>query len=542
MPVIELNLNRLRTLIGKRIASESLVDTITKLGADVEGSDDKTITVEFFPDRPDLLSVEGTARALRVFIGLEKGLKTYNLLEQKVEMRVEQSIIPIREHIQCLEVKGVNLDGESLRGLMELQEDLHWAIGRDRKKVAIGVHDARNIVPPYLYKAAGPAEVKFEPLGMPGTLMSLGEILEKHPKGVEYANIINRFNKYPLILDSQGSVLSMPPIINGELTKLTEDTIEMFVEVTGTDEKAVKKAMNILASAFAENGWTLSKVNVNYPSKIIITPDLKPENRRLSFRYTNKILGLDLNPEETVACLEKTGYGAKVDGDNISILVPAYRADILHDIDIVEDIAIGYGYENFQPKLPNLSTTGFKLPEDVRSRKARDAMLGLGFTEVVTLMLSNQEVNNVRMGINDDSVKVQNPISGEHTIIRTHLIPSILEVLYLNRHRELPQRIFEVGDILNLDSKQETGSKKEKRLAACIIHHKANFSEAKSIFNSIIRDLNIGEACTPLEHPSFIKGRSAGIKGVGYFGEVHPKVLSSFNLEYPVVALEMLLE
>jgi phenylalanyl-tRNA synthetase beta chain len=542
MPVVELNINRLCTLIGKKIASESLVDIITKIGADVEGSDGKTITVEFFPDRPDLLSVEGTARAIRAFMGLEGGLKTYNLLGPKVEMRVEQGIIPIREHIQCLVVKEVSLDGESLKRLMELQEDLHWAIGRDRKKVAIGVHDARNIDPPYLYKSAGPAEIKFEPLGMPGKRMSLGEILKKHPKGQEYANIIDRFKKYPLILDSQGRVVSMPPIINGELTKLTEDTTEIFVEMTGTDEKSVKKAMNILASAFAENGWTLSKVNIKYPKKTIVTPDLEPERRRLSLRYTNKILGLDLNPEETVAYLEKTGYGAKMGGDNLSILVPAYRTDILHDIDIVEDIAIGYGYENFQPTLPNLSTTGFRLPEDIRSRKARDAMLGLGFTEVVTLMLSNEEVNNLRMGIKDESVKVQNPISEEHTIIRTHVIPSILEVLYLNRHRELPQRIFEVGDILKLDSKQETGAKREKRLAACIIHHKANFSEAKSIFNSIVRDFSIDGVSTPIEHPSFIKGRSAGIKGVGYFGELHPKVLSSFNLEYPVVALEMLLK
>ncbi|MFQ5801108.1 MAG: phenylalanine--tRNA ligase subunit beta, partial [Candidatus Hydrothermarchaeales archaeon] len=488
-----------------------------------------------------LLSIEGTARALRAFLGIEKGLKRYSLSQPGVDIRVDRSVLPIRGSIECLDVKGVSLDGDMLKGLMEMQEDLHWALGRDRKKVAIGVHDASSIVPPYLYKTAGPEEISFIPLGMSGEI-SLKEILERHPKGVEYAHIIDRFDRYPIILDSKGDVLSMPPIINGELTKVTEDTKELFVEMTGTEERAVSKAMNILASAFAEQEWKLFKVNVKYPKRVVRTPDLEPQKRTLSIDYTNSMLGLNLSADIIKYCLERMGFSVEVTGNNLVVFVPAYRADILHDIDIVEDVAIGYGYEKFDPELPALATTASTLPENAISHKARAAMVGLGFTEAVTLMLTNEEVNNQRMGIAEEAVKVKNPISEEHTIVRTHLIPSLLEVLYINRHRELPQRIFEVGDVLKLDPKFETGARKEKRLCACIIHSKANFSEGRAVFNTILRDLDIKGKIKPVKHPSFIPGRCAGVDGAGYFGELHPKVITSFDLEYPVVALEMVIK
>ncbi|HDY74550.1 MAG TPA: phenylalanine--tRNA ligase subunit beta [Euryarchaeota archaeon] len=542
MPVIELSVKELNALIGEEIGVERLVSSITKMGADVESADEKTITVEFFPDRPDLLSVEGTARALRSFLRITPGLQTYSLNPATAEVTVDPSILPIRRYIECLVVKEVRLNEDLLKGLMEIQEDLHWALGRDRKKVAIGVHDSAKITPPYTYRAAAPEEIGFEPLGMPGQEMSLSRILEKHPKGVEYAGIISGFDKYPVILDSKGNVLSMPPIINGELTKLTVDTTDIFVEMTGTDARAVRYAMNILTAAFAEHKWTLSTVTVKYPDKNVITPNLKPIERRLSVDYTNRMLGLNLTPEEVKLCLEKTGYGAVKEGDGLRVSVPAYRSDILHDIDLVEDVAIGYGYDRFETELPALSTTGRRLPAESVVRKARRAMLGLGFTEVMTLMLTNEAVNNERMCTCDSAVKVQNPISIEHTIIRTHLLPSLLEVLYINRHRELPQRIFEAGDVLKLDPDVETGARSVWRLAGVVVHGKANFSEIKSIFNAVLRDLSIEGKIESFEHPSFIPGRCAQVVGVGYFGELHPQVLTNFGLEYPAVAFEITLK
>ncbi len=539
MPVVNLDINRLCTLIGRKCDADTLVSTITRLGADVEGSDGKTITVEFFPDRPDLLSVEGVARALRTFMDIERGLKSCTVSDSAIEMRVDGSVIPLRGVVSCAEAVNVKLDSESVQGLMQIQEELHWALGRDRKKVAIGVHDSSRLKPPYVYRAAAPDEVGFVPLGMTDE-MSLKEILEKHPKGLEYAHLLQGFKRYPLILDSKGSVLSMPPIINGELTKITENTEKIFVEMTGTDRRAVEKTMNILVYAFAENGWDVSAVKVRYPDRTLKTPDLSPEKRTLPSGYANRMLGLRMSPDEVRASLERMGYNAE-GKDEFSLEVPAYRSDILHDIDVVEDIAIGFGYENFMPNLPPLSTTGSALPVEGRTKNVRAGMLGLGFTEVVTLMLSNEKVNNEWTGIRGDAIRVKNPISEEHTIIRTHLLPGVLEVLYLNRHRELPLKLFEVGDVLLLDSKAETGAVRKRLLCACMVHQKANFSEAKAVFTSVMRDLAIKGEIESVQHPSFIEGRCAGIKGVGFFGEIHPRVLENFNLEYPAVALEIML-
>jgi phenylalanyl-tRNA synthetase beta chain len=319
-----------------------------------------------------------------------------------------------------------------------------------------------------------------------------------------------------VILDADGRVLSMPPIINGELTKLTENTSEIFVEMTGTEKRVVDRAMNILASVFAEKGWKLYRVKIQYPDKTLKTPDYRPVTRVVSMEYINGLLGLNLSPREAVICLEKTGYSARANKGSLSVDVPAYRADILHDIDLVEDVAVGYGYEHFDPEIPLLSTTGSRLAMDYTMGKAK-------------------------MSVEEKAVKVKNPISEEHTIVRTHLLPGILGAFYLNRHREMPQRIFELGDALKLDSTLETGARIEKKLSAGVISSRANFSEAKSIFTSLLRDLDIGGSVEPVKHPSFIRGRCAGIDGVGYFGEIHPRVISNFNLEYPVAALEILL-
>jgi phenylalanyl-tRNA synthetase beta chain len=299
--------------------------------------------------------------------------------------------------------------------------------------------------------------------------------------------------------------------------------------------------MNILASVFAEKGWKLYRVKIQYPDKTLKTPDYRPVTRVVSMEYINGLLGLNLSPREAVICLEKTGYSARANKGSLSVDVPAYRADILHDIDLVEDVAVGYGYEHFDPEIPLLSTTGSRLAMDYTMGKARAAMIGLGFTEVVSLMLSNESNNNAKMSVEEKAVKVKNPISEEHTIVRTHLLPGILGAFYLNRHREMPQRIFELGDALKLDSTLETGARIEKKLSAGVISSRANFSEAKSIFTSLLRDLDIGGSVEPVKHPSFIRGRCAGIDGVGYFGEIHPRVISNFNLEYPVAALEILL-
>lgn len=546
MPVIKVNYEDLKALCGIKLTPEQLIQKLPMLGCDVESFDGENLFVEFFPNRPDLYSTEGVARALRSFLGKETGLKKYSLAKPRAALLVDKSVKGIRDYVAGCEVINVQLTNELIQELMELQEDLHWALGRDRKKVSIGVHDSSRVVPPYRYAVVKPEEIKFVPLGMSEEL-TLREILEKHPKGVRYAHIIKECGRYPVIFDSRNNVLSMPPIINGELTKLTEASTQLFVEITGTEFVLVSQALNILASAFAERGFEVAQVKVKYPNKTIVTPDFKPALKKLRVDYANQMLGLKLSPKEIAACLKKMGYGVRKQGRTLAIEVPCYRCDIMHEIDLVEDVAIGYGYENFLPLLPALSTTGEKHALEKFCEALRSVMLGYGFTEVMSLMLTNERNNFAKLRISGEAVVVKNPISEEHTILRTSLLQSLLQVLQINRRRELPHKIFELGDVLILDENFETGARTVRRLAACSAHSKASFTEIKSLVEGLLRDLGAKKySIEKFEHGSFIPGRCAAVKLNGKllvcFGELHPEVLANFELTYPVAAFEMEVE
>ncbi len=547
MPVIKVDLSELRDMLGVEMSEEELVDKLPLLGCDIEGYDGRYLYIEYFPNRPDLYSIEGIARAYRAFFGIEPGLREYRAEDAENYLTVDKSVSGIRDYVVACEVKNVKLDDELIAELMELQEKLHWALGRDRKKVSIGVHDSSRVTPPYRYTTVAPEEIRFVPLGYERE-MTPRQILQEHPKGREYAHIISSYDRYPIIFDSRGNVLSMPPIINGELTRVTESTREFFIDVTGTDFRLISQALNILATALAERGFTVRKVEVRYPDRSITTPDFSPEVKRLRRSYANRMLGLSLSSEEVKACLERMGYGVKVKGEEeLEVLVPCYRCDIFHEIDLVEDIAIGYGYGNFPTTLPEVLTTGEKLPVEELGEKLRMLMLGYGITEVMSLMLTNEAENFSNLRREGRAVRIKNPISEEHTIVRTSLLPSLLSVLRLNKHRELPQRIFELGDVVLPDSSAETGAVRQRRLGVAVIHDRASFTEVKSLLQGLMRDLGIEDyRVEPEEDPAFIPGRCAsliiGAQKVGVFGEVHPEVIENFELEYPVAALEIQVE
>jgi len=542
VPVIEVECADLCSLIGMDVDLRTLLDRIPMLGADIEGHTKRRLNIEFFPDRPDLFSVEGLARALRGFLDIKTGPVEYPLAPPVNTLTVDKSVKGVRDFVVSAEVSGVKLDHTSIKSLMELQEDLHWGLGRDRRRAAIGVHDPARVKPPFRYTTVKPDGIRFVPLGM-SSPMTPAEILKKHEKGREYAHIIDSCDRYPVILDANDSVLSLPPIINGELTKVTEATGSFFIDITGDNLGIISRVLNILTTAFAERGWRLRQVKVPYPDRTITTPDFSPETHNLDPAYVNRMLGTDSKPAEIAESLRRMGFGAKSGAGGIEVRVPCYRADVMHDIDLVEDVAIGMGYENLEGTLPEMTTTGRRGKLTVFCEKARRLMLGYGFTEAVTLMLTNSEKNFARMGLEGEAVEVKNPITEEHTMTRTHLLPSLLEVLQLNKHKELPQRVFEIGDVLLLDPASETGARAVRRLCAVATHPSANFTESKSLGLGLLRDLGAGDIEPgPMDRESFIPGRCAGVKGLGYFGEVHPKVITGFGLEYPVVALELDLE
>lgn len=545
MPVINFTYQNLNELLGTSIDKGELIDLLPMIGSDIEDYDDENLKVEFFPNRPDHYSVEGIARTLKGFIGTEMGIPHYDLTPSGTSITVDPGLANIRPYTSCALVEGINLDDDKLVQIMEFQEDLHWVLGRDRKKVAIGIHNLDVLTPPFYYKAADPLTTSFVALDT-DEKMNLQEILENHKKGRAYAHIIDKFDKYPLLIDSEDNVLSMPPIINGELTKLTADTKNVFVDVTGTDKKAVDHTLNIITTSFAESGAKIKTMDVIYPYETRTLPDLTPKKKVLRVENAQRMIGIDSSRDEIIGMLCRVRLDAEaLNEDEIEVSIPPYRIDVLHEVDIIENVAIGYDFRKIRARLPDVATVASEDPHKAFENRVREIMIGYGFYEVMSLMLTSEEQHYQKMNLPEDQrVVVAQPISQDRTMIRKSLLNGLMEFLEDNTHEELPQKIFEVGEVVYLDESAETGTRGVSKLAALVTHSAANFTEIKSLTASLISNLGLQMTVKPLDHPSFIKGRCAevvtkGDKVKGFFGEVSPLVISNFNLEYPVVGFEL---
>ncbi len=540
MAVINLDYHDLIYLLGKEIPLDEILARVPLMGSDIDSVEGDDINIEFFPNRPDLYSVEGIARALRGFFELEPGLAKYEVQKSGIVLEVDPSVTEVRPFIVSALVKDVVIDDTLIKSLMEIQEKLHLTLGRKRKKLAIGVHDYRNIEPPFVYKAVKPDEVRFIPL-QHYEEMNLQEILERHEKGMDYAWTLEDFDRYPIILDSKGQVLSFPPIINGVVTTVTEATNDVFLDMTGSDFDTLNVALNIVVTMLAERGGKIFSVDVKYPDNTYTLPDLAPTIRKLEPAYANRILGSNFSAEEMVAMLQKMRHGARVDGDFISVEVPAYRNDVIHPIDLVEDIQIAAGYENIQPVLPKVSTIGVERDIESFTGKVRNLMVGHGFFETKGYTLSSEylQFEKLRKNEPESYTKVLNPITEDMTCLRISAIPTLLDALKANQHRDLPQSIFEVGDVI-------IGRENRRVLAAMNIHPKASYTEVKSLLQSLMGALAVDFSLTSCNEESYIPGRCADIvvggKVIGNFGELHPEVIQNFDLEYPVWGLEIFLE
>ncbi len=547
MPVITFKYTDLKDL-GIDMEKDELIDTLPMMSSDIEDYDDEEIKVEFFPNRPDNLSVEGVARSFKGFLGLETGLPNYPITPSNEEVVVDAEVAEIRPYIAFAKIDNVDFTGDKLKYIMDFQENLHWVIGRDRKKVAIGIHNADVVNAPFKYIATPKDANAFVPLEKDSE-MTPDEILTEHDKGKAYAHLIDSFDKYPLILDKDDQVLSMPPIINGELTKIKEDTHNIIVDVTGTDERAVNQALNIICSSFAEVGGQIKSMEVKYEDKTIVSPDLTPQEMNVHVDTANELIGgTDLNAEDIKGLLEKARFDAEVLSDNeVKAIIPAYRVDILHEVDIVENIAVQYHINSVEAKLPEINTVAYENDWFRSESIIREAMVGLGFQEIMSLMLTSEEAHYEKMNQEEKPhVQVARPITIDRTMIRTSLINSLMEFLEDNKHEDLPQKIFEIGDVLYLDDSKENKTVSSKKLAALICHSTANFTEIKSVMTSVLSNLGYTMEISDSENKTFIEGRVADVEGVsekgyvkGFFGEISPEVITNFTLEYPVIGFEI---
>jgi len=535
MPIITLQYTDLEklTLTDK----DRIIERVPMIGADIERIEDEYIDIEFFPDRPDMYSVEGVARAMRGFLDIETGLCEYEVTPSDVKIALDDGIGRIRPVIGSAVVRGVVFDSNSIKSLMDLQEDLHWGLGRNRKKVSIGVHDMSNITPPFRYLAVDP-DFEFVPLDFTEP-MSMREILEKHPKGVNFAHILEGFDKYPLILDANDNVLSFPPIINGTLTRVEESTTDLFIDVTGLSD-AVYTALNIVVTALAERGGKVESVSVISPDgSEKILPDLAPRVRILTKPEVDSLIGIELSMDEIIKQLHRMRFGARaLNSETIEVDIPSYRADILHNYDIIEDIAIGYGYDNIQPEFPKSATVGKAHPISLMRTAVREIMVGLGYSEVMPFTMTSEKVHFEWMcrKQTDDVTCLLHPISEDQTMVRTTILPNLMEILSLNQHRELPQRIFEVGEVV-------VNGKNHLHLAAVSINPQANFTQVREIVDAFMRERMVGYAVAESGDPAFMEGRRADIlvdgKKTGVMGELYPQVVTNFGLGQPVVGFEI---
>lgn len=547
MPVITFKYQDLKDL-GIDMEKDELIDTLPMMSSDIEDFDDEEIKVEFFPNRPDNLSVEGVARSFKGFIGQEVGFPDYKVEESGEYVTVDEEVAAIRPYIGFAKIDNVDFSGDKLKYIMDFQENLHWVIGRDRKKVAIGIHNADVVNGPFKYIATPKDANAFVPLEKDSE-MTPDEILTEHDKGKDYAHLIEDFDKYPLILDKDDNVLSMPPIINGELTKIKEDTHNIIVDVTGTDEKAVNQSLNIICSSFAEVGGQIKSMEVKYEDKTIVTPDLTPQEMNVHVDTANELIGgINLTAEDIKELLLKTRFDAEIISENeVKAIIPSYRVDILHEVDIVENIAVQYHINDVVAKLPDINTVAYENNWFKAESTIREVMITMGFQEVMSLMLTNEEAHYEKMNQEEKPhVQVARPITIDRTMIRTSLINSLMEFLEDNKHEDLPQKIFEIGDVLYLDETKENKTVSSKKLAAVVCHSSANFTEIKSIVSSVLSNLGYTMEIKDSENKTFIEGRAADVVGEaqkgrveGFFGEISPEVITNFTLDYPVIAFEI---
>ncbi len=552
MPTIDIDYQEFEKLLGRSFGRdlEKINDTLAFVKGEVKLFNEKegTMSVEIKDtNRPDTWNVEGLARALRGFLGIETGLREYAVGKIAGEVHVDKRLDDIRPFISCSVVKGLALSDRIIRGLMHLQDKLDQTYGRNRQKTSIGLYNLDLIKLPLYYGVAKPTEASFAPLGF-AEKMTLKQMLKEHPKGQEYGHIISGHSVYPILLDSEQTPLSFPPIINSnDLGRITETTRNVLVEVTGTSHAAVLNVLKIVTLSLIDRGGKPYAMKIHYPHRKMdeVTPDFATTTMELDVEYAEKITGLRLTAKEIIPLLAKAGYDAKViDKGTAHVRIPCYRVDVMHMVDVIEDLAIAYDYNRIKPVWREMHTTGDTRSEQRFIDTVRELMVGLGFQEVLTPTLTNPENLFTNMNLKKQSiVEIANPKINTLTCLRNWLLPNLLEFISNNLHVECPQRIFELGKVTLLDEKSETRTKDEERLAAVIYHANASFTEAKQTLEALLTNLGIEWRITEAKHPSFIEGRAGRVMvnstDVGVLGEINPLVLESWNLENAVVVFEL---
>ena len=534
MPVVRIDLPRFTKMVGTN--RKRIVDRIPYVGLDIEGIGKDSIRVEYSPNRPDLGTDFGIARALRGLLGKEVGLPRFKVRPSGISVSTDKKLATIRPYIACAVVTGLRLDDEDVRQIISLQEDLHNGLGRRRRLVAIGLHDLGSVAPPLSYRAVG-RSFSFIPLGGRSP-MTIGSILSETYEGKTYGPVLGGSRLFPVISDSNGTVLSFPPVINGAATRVASKTRGILIDVTSTDRGAGDDALAVIATTLAEAGGKIGTVQIRY-DRPRVTPDLTPTDLPLDAGLVRSVLGLDLSNSQIRASLARSRLGVR----GGRVLAPRYRVDLRHPVDVAEEVALGYGFDRIKPNYPPSSRPGTLNAFEDFLDSASTVMAGAGMIEMMTFELTDEASLYTRFQRpSSDSVKVQNPKSLEHSVLRDSLIPTLMASLSGNVRSDYPQRVFEIGRVY---SRTGTGVSEAWHLGCVVAHSQSSYTEAKMYLEAACRTLAGREIATiASQHWAFVTGRCAkvimdGGGQLGHVGEMKPEAIEAFGLAVPVSGFEM---
>ena len=540
MPVVELNLNRIKKLISGSVTKKKIVDTLPFLGLDIESQDGDKIRIEYSPNRPDYSTDFGIALGLQGLLGIKKGIQKTNIKKNtKFEIKVDPSVHEIRPFVTGIIARNGKIDDETIKQLMNMQEDLHFGIGRKRKKSSIGLHDLEKISFPLNYTTTT-REHSFVPLNSESKI-TIDQILTETEVGKNYGWVLGDSKNVPIIVDSENNTISFPPIINSAVTTVTTKTKNMLVEVTSLDKDAAEDMLSVVTTILGMAGFEIMQLIIS--GKKNSTPKLNSRVIQYDVKFTEQILGLNLNQSNIISSLKKCRLDAIQKGKKIQCTIPRYRFDILGPMDIVEEIALGYGIENLVPKLSPSQTLGEKSFLTKKLEAVSKIVVGFGFTEALNSSLTSKKV--LFDFTNRDSsqiISVMDSKSQEHTILRDSILPGLIENLSKNIHESYPQKLFEVGTVFSkADPICETIN-----LAGVMAYKESNYSEMKSILQSILKTgFKIDSTTiTPKDNVAmFTNGRHSDIfvneELIGSIGEISSDVLDNFKIRTSVVGFEI---
>ncbi len=558
MPKIDVNEHLFFQALGRRFKKEELTKLLTAAKAELDDwpEGEGILRIELNDtNRPDLWSTLGLARQLSVY--LTGKVPSYPFFSRQGQPKqagdrrviVDAGLREIRPFIGSFVAEGVAVTDALLKEIIQSQEKLCGNFGRKRKMIAMGVSRADLIAWPVRYSAADPDTTRFIPLDF-DTPMSMREILAAHPKGREYGPIVAQFPKFPLLSDGKGEVLTFPPVINSALIGGVKigDT-RLFIDLTGPDLSTILTATAIAACDFADMGFTILPVKVEYPfdtpqGRSIVTPFYFQKETTLEVSEAAKRLGESFTPDEAAAAIRRMGNTVRVEGKRLIIAPPEYRNDFLHPVDAIEEIMIGRGMDSFAPVMPRDFTVGRLTAAEEFGRLARETMVGLGYQEMIYGYLGSKRDFIERMGIPPSEVlEIANAMTESFEIVRNSIIPNLLASEAVSAHAAYPHRIFEVGKVVVKDPSDNQGSRTLDSLGLLWADREVGFNEVHAHVLALVYYLSRDITLAPGEDPRFLAGRSAEIrvkgKRAGIMGEVHPRVLEAWGIQMPCAAAEI---